>query len=1164
MAAATMTLPDHQAREDALDIERSFIVQAPAGSGKTELLTLRYLKLLSVCEQPEEVLAITFTKKAASEMRDRIIRALQWCQECLDNKANASSTIEQVRLSIGSAVLERDESLNWHLLDNPSRFRVQTIDSFCFYLAKQLPILSQVGGNPQLLENIDHCFREAIRNSLDLLETQTEIADDLETLLTHLDNDVARVEELLIHLLQQRDQWTNHVFTLNSSNNSNSSNHSSEEDLISNVAEWVAESLQSVRKALEPERQSIVTLLNHAASYRAEIDSLPIEEWQPLNELPAPTLDQLPSWKLILDFLLTQDQRKPKWLSRVQAKHGFPAKTVGDKEFKAKNEELKQLRLDLIENLSKQSELLEELNYLRLLPSLESDVVEWNFLTALFRILHLLSGELYIAMQQLGVVDYTQIGNSAMLALGDEDNPTDIAMALDHVIKHILVDEFQDTSYFQLILLERLTAGWETDDGRSLFLVGDAMQSCYGFRNANVGIYLDVWENGLQTVPLDTLRLTTNFRSQANVVNWVNETFGAAFPSTIDISRGAVPYSTAHAINAAQDDLGVDLSVFLHEREERWLAEQLEADAVVKKVIDLREQYSEDSIAILVRNRSHLSSIVQGLRAAGLHWSATDIDRLNTLAVIDDLMTLVRIINHPGDRLGWIAALRAPWCGFGIKDLHAIANFHREELGLWSAIQQFESIDSLSPWARSVLPAFTDVMQFVLTMRGRKSLRDTVEAAWNLLRGPNFCSSDLELESAQRLLLLIDERERAGGISDLAEFEETVEAAFVPSPNSLEQAQLNLLTMHKAKGLEFDHVLLPALNRGSRGDDKPLLVWHERLSSAGDNRLFMAGLTATGADDGPLYQLLRHEQKLKTQLESTRLLYIAVTRAKKTATLFASLARDEAENPATPASNGLLSRIWKVVADAERTNLVSIEDLADYGHKLNSESLQETNEASATTMIRRVSESLTLEEQEKVEIAAQLEQLQTTNEEPEADQESRFELESIVGTLVHRCFELYVASSDRAEFLQNLSNMESYWRLKLRHLNLEEHALGEVIDSIKSAIRSTVENDALQWVFDANLEDSQCELALTRKAGNYLENRIVDRTFIDGDGIRWIIDYKTSTPSENNTIENFIAEQKEKYGPQLENYREMFEQLESRPIKTALLLTAIPELVELT
>ena len=92
---------------------------------------------------------------------------------------------------------------------------------------------------------------------------------------------------------------------------------------------------------------------------------------------------------------------------------------------------------------------------------------------------------------------------------------------------------------------------------------------------------------------------------------------------------------------------------------------------------------------------------------------------------------------------------------------------------------------------------------------------------------------------------------------------------------------IHIMTMHKAKGLEFDHVILPGLAHEPKSNDKPLLQWHERLNEHGESRLFIATISASGIDDGDLYNLLRHEQQHKTSLENTRLLYIAATRAKK-------------------------------------------------------------------------------------------------------------------------------------------------------------------------------------------------------------------------------------------------------------------------------------------
>src|SRR5690348_997048 len=109
----------------ALDPERSFIVQAPAGSGKTELLTQRYLRLLSLVDEPEEVIAITFTRKAAAEMRERILNALN------NTEVEVHSEHQQLTRSLAREVILNDQKRNWQLLKNPSRLRILTIDSFC-------------------------------------------------------------------------------------------------------------------------------------------------------------------------------------------------------------------------------------------------------------------------------------------------------------------------------------------------------------------------------------------------------------------------------------------------------------------------------------------------------------------------------------------------------------------------------------------------------------------------------------------------------------------------------------------------------------------------------------------------------------------------------------------------------------------------------------------------------------------------------------------------------------------------------------------------------------------------------------------------------------------------------------------------------------------------
>ncbi len=103
---------------------------------------------------------------------------------------------------------------------------------------------------------------------------------------------------------------------------------------------------------------------------------------------------------------------------------------------------------------------------------------------------------------------------------------------------------------------------------------------------------------------------------------------------------------------------------------------------------------------------------------------------------------------------------------------------------------------------------------------------------------------------------------------------------------------VNILTMHKSKGLEFDHIILPGLNRSPASDDKQLLQWYERLNASGDNRLFLTTQTAVGNEENKLYDLMRYEQQQKNLLEDTRLLYIAVTRARTSAMLLGTISED--------------------------------------------------------------------------------------------------------------------------------------------------------------------------------------------------------------------------------------------------------------------------------
>jgi len=193
---------DQLARERALDPEHSFIVQAPAGSGKTELLTRRFLRLLAIVEVPEEIVAITFTRKAAAEMRHRILGALELADGPEPETAHGK---ELWRL--GGRARARDAARGWQLMSSPARLRVQTIDSLCAALARQMPLLSGLGAVPEVTEDADALYRDAALRTLAALEDTDgmELARALGVICRHLDGNLGKLEELLIAQLARRD-----------------------------------------------------------------------------------------------------------------------------------------------------------------------------------------------------------------------------------------------------------------------------------------------------------------------------------------------------------------------------------------------------------------------------------------------------------------------------------------------------------------------------------------------------------------------------------------------------------------------------------------------------------------------------------------------------------------------------------------------------------------------------------------------------------------------------------------------------------------------------------------------------------------------------------------------------------------------------------------------
>lgn len=216
------TYSDQINRELALDPQQSFIIQAPAGSGKTELLTQRFLSLLITVSKPEEIVAITFTRKAAAEMRHRIIKALSHAELNRNTNLTELPTHQQTTFQLATRALQHDHENAWHILQNPNRLRIFTIDSLASRISSQMPVLAGLGGTPELCENAERYYQQAViallqlfnecgqsheKNESKKLTIPTKWQQGLNQLLLHMDNRISQVETLLIDMLKSREQW---------------------------------------------------------------------------------------------------------------------------------------------------------------------------------------------------------------------------------------------------------------------------------------------------------------------------------------------------------------------------------------------------------------------------------------------------------------------------------------------------------------------------------------------------------------------------------------------------------------------------------------------------------------------------------------------------------------------------------------------------------------------------------------------------------------------------------------------------------------------------------------------------------------------------------------------------------------------------------------------
>lgn len=1115
---------DQQARCDAVDISRSFIVQAPAGAGKTELLIQRYLRLLSIVDDPEEVLAITFTRKAAAEMQVRVLAALKMAAE--DKRPPQEH--QWITADFAKAALEQDCQRGWQLLANPRRLRIQTLDSLHASIARARPLASPesargarivVDAELRTLQNM------AAIATLDWLTENGPFQEATREVLVHVDANTGLYVAYLSQMLATRDQWLPFVGSGRLADDEASALRARFE---SDLSFAVREHLQ---RTLEAFSQDVIDALPDLWGYATDNLAGPETEGNPVgvlretHEFPAASIDQLPQWRGIAEFLLTKggDFRKT-----VDKRQGFPAKDAGQKS------EMK----GLLERLAGEARLAELLHGVRGLPPTRYSDEQWNVLVALFRLLPLAVTELKRLFAERGVADYIEIALTAGAVLGTAENPGDVALLLDYQVRHLLVDEMQDTSAAQYRMLEALTGGWEPGDGRTLYCVGDPMQSIYRFRNAEVGQFMLARRHGIGSIPLGPLLLRQNFRSGEYLVNWYNRVFPDIFSSEDEPLDGAVSYSSAvsAAALAGQGECVVH-PLFGSDKQQ----EAARGCAVIETIL---AEHPNEQVAVLVRSRTQLPPLLAALRAEGIRYRAVEIDRLTDLPEIIEVLALTRAAVHAGDRLAWLAILRAPWIGLDWADLHALV-VNDSSSTVWELVQDETRLSALSAAGRQAVTDAMSALALLVQPRRSMSLRDLVEQCWMLLGGAVILQDDYTVNNVYRFFDVLDKHERRGSLDDVAELESVLDLERVSSDAN---ADLQVMTMHRSKGLQFDHVVLYGMGRVSGRSDRSVLSWFDIPGEKGQERKIISPVgPRADVENDPLHRFIEQTEKRKDRHEQVRLLYVACTRAQKSLQLIGHVATSpDGTSYKPPARGTLLNLLWHAV-ESEFAKAFTDYTVA---------SASDTEDVWIDPVLRRFNKPWELPHTEPLPLQAEHSSTADDSNEVEfywVGNEAR-----IAGTLVHRWLHQIAAGRAVADAaaLPDFRPVTQRW---LRELGISGDSGSDIAQRVELSLKGILTDQKGRWILEGR---GYAELALTGVIDGQAEGVVLDRVKIDDDDSHWIIDYKTSS-HEGGNLDGFLAAETERYGPQLRKYAAIYSAYSGCTARCALYFPLLQRFVEL-
>ncbi len=846
---------DEPERAFAKDPRNHVVLEASAGTGKTKVLVDRYVNLIEAGVDPRNILAITFTRKAAAEMRDRVLATIRERVAGPDQSASAGALRAQ-----------------WALIkDRAADINISTIDAFCFGLLREFPLEADVDPAFEIADETEVPRFRAEAIELTLTSCRDELVADERVRLLLAFKGPSRLRTALDRLLDSR-----HV-------------------ALAAVREFVERkgAGQTVDGACEAFVAALARALNTASDLSALLQrgpSLSERYGRLAADLHAVSRGTFP---VDSPSDVRRLQRAAEWY--FLTKNGDPRKRLVDEAARGF-----EVAADKSPHAAAMSALAPDVA--AVLGAL-THAVNVILAQGLLRVLELAVGQFDAIMAEHSVLDFPAMLARAVELLGRQEEFARSRLKLQTRYHHLLVDEFQDTSEAQWKLVELLTRAWSEGEGAadaviapSIFIVGDRKQSIYRFRYADVTL-MDVAAKFIEELaPGRQVRraIQQSFRSVPELLGFVNQVATEMrsqeqIPERFeyrDLDQFPIDSLQPGALRDGKPVLGLAVGPDIESTANAVATEikrLLDAETPVRDRDGMRP-IRPDDIAILFRSRTAHRYYEEALEARRVKTYVYKGLGFFDAPEVQDLHVLLRYLAQPENNLRAAAFLRsrfirlsdaalvtlAPGLAAGLRDPDfdvAGAELAPLDAGMLtraraSVAQWLDAADRVSP--AELIDRILDETSYAYELRGARSAqaRENVKKVRSLIRR-------------------VQNRGYAT-FSRLADYFRRLATGEEANAIIAAKGCVQLMTVHSAKGLEFPVVFLVRLQAGVRGGDAAITVVPKDENNQADVAVSIS------APSGRI-------ERARDAEERRRLFYVAMTRARDL--LYLSAEVEEGKKP---------------------------------------------------------------------------------------------------------------------------------------------------------------------------------------------------------------------------------------------------------------------------